>query len=167
MLRGKSRFSVVKVFVFTLGLCISAYGQTTHNVMLSGMSFTPPDLTIQVGDTVRWEWLDGSHNVESGIIVSGVGVPDGIFRSGDPTLVVGTTFDMTFDQAFLDANPMLDDEYPYYCIVHAFFKMAGTITVEGPNVPTVSQWGLIIMVIVIAGAGTLLIFRNKTKHRVA
>lgn len=162
MFRGKSHFSVIKVIVFTLGLSISAYGQTTHNVTLSGMSFTPPDLTIQVGDTVHWEWLDGVHNVESGTIVSGAGVHDNIFRSGDPASAL--TYDLTFDQAFLDANPVGGDLYTYYCIVHAFGGMAGTITVEATvEVPTVSQWGMIVMVLVIISAGTLLIFQKSRR----
>ena len=38
-------------------------------------------------------------------------------------------FEVTFDQAFLDAKPITNDVYPYYCSVHFFFGMTGTITV--------------------------------------
>jgi len=101
----------------------------THDVDVGpGFSFVPADVTIQVGDTVRWTWIGGNHNVESGEN----GNHDGNFRSGDPTSVVGTTYELTFDQQFLDDNPMPNNEYPYYCIVHVGVNMAGTITVETP-----------------------------------
>lgn len=114
---------------FTLVSPLGANAQTTHNVELEGMSFTPADITIEVGDAVHWLWISGFHNVESGIIVSGAGVPDGSFRSGNPTLTAGTTFNVTFDRAFLSANPMPGNAYTYYCIVHASFAMAGTVAV--------------------------------------
>lgn len=92
------------------------------------MIFSPADIVIDVGDTVHWEWAGGLHNVESGVD----SVHDGIFRSGDPTDVVGFTFEVTFDQAFLDGNPMPGGVYPYYCIVHeALFDMIGSVTVVG------------------------------------
>jgi glucose/arabinose dehydrogenase/plastocyanin len=91
-----------------------------------GFIFDPADITIQVGDTVHWVWRGGFHNVESGV----GGIHDGNFRSGNPTSVIGTTFDVTFDQAFLDENPMPDDYYPYYCAPHESFGMIGSVQVE-------------------------------------
>lgn len=105
----------------------AAAGATTHTVELVGFEFIPRDLVIDVGDTVHWVWVTGFHNVESGTIVAGTGVPDGNFLSGNPTS--GVTFDLVFDQAMLDANPMPGNIYVYYCVVHAGLNMAGTITV--------------------------------------
>ncbi len=102
--------------------------QTTHSVDVGpGFVFTPPDVTIDVGDTIRWTWMGGFHNVESGV----GGNHDGNFRSGDPTSVDGTTFELTYDQAFLDAHSMPANTYPYYCIVHVDLNMHGTVTVIG------------------------------------
>ena len=103
--------------------------QTVHTIELSGMRFTPPAIDINIGDTVRWRWVSGFHNVESGTIVSGTGVADGNFRSGNPTGTAGTIFDLVFDQAFINAHPMSNNVYPYYCIVHAFSNMAGVVSV--------------------------------------
>ena len=104
--------------------------QTVHTVELDGILFLPPDITIEVGDTVHWVWVSGFHNVESGTIdLIGNGIHDGNFISGAPTLTVSTTYDLTFDQTFLDARLMPDNVYPYYCVVHAFVDMDGTITV--------------------------------------
>ena len=126
------RWSIfVGVTLVLLTLAASAAPAATITVQLVGFTFVEQDITIEVGDTVHWEWVSALHfhNVESGVVVSGAGVHDGMFRSGDPTSVVGTTYDLVFDQAFLDAHPIAGNEYPYYCIVHTFFDMVGTVTV--------------------------------------
>ena len=104
----------------------AARAQTTHVVELSGLSFEPSDLTVCVGDTVEWHWLTGLHNVESGQGAS----HDGIFRSGDPEGPQGQIFRVTFDAAFLAANPVLADEYSYYCFIHTGFGMTGVVRVS-------------------------------------
>ena len=132
--------------------------------MLDGLLFLPADITIDRGDTVHWEWVSGDHNVESGVIDAGAGVPDGNFRSGDPTAVVGNSFDLVFDQAFLGANPMPGNVYPYYCIIHANVNMAGTITVEvppPPDVPAASTWGLVLMSLTLLSGGTVVLARKR------
>lgn len=106
-----------------------ARAQTIHQVDLVGFQFIPPNLTIEVGDTVHWVWISGFHNVESGEIVGGAGVHDGRFRSGAPSSIVGTTFDFAFDDAFLVATPADGNIYPYFCIVHAGLGMSGKVTV--------------------------------------
>ncbi len=158
VMRGFLRFAAAAAI--GLGVATTANAQTTHNVDLTGFVFVPADITIQVGDTVRWTWLDGLHNVESGIINAGVGVPDGNFRSGDPTGIMGT-YEVMFDQAFLNANPMAGDIYPYYCIVHVAVDMAGTVTVEPVPVPTVSEWGLAAMTLLVLAAETITITRQR------
>ena len=114
----------------TFGAAGDALG-VTHDVDVGlGFVFSPANLAIQLGDTVRWTWQpDGLfHNVESGV----GGIHDGNFRSGNAVAVAGTTFSVTFDQAFLGANPMPGNAYPYYCIVHVAINMVGTITVNVP-----------------------------------
>lgn len=101
--------------------------QSTHVVNLLGSSFSETDLAIAPGDTVRWDWISGLHNVESGV----GGVHDGIFRSGDPT-TAPSTFSVTFDAAFLAANPVPGKVYDYFCVVHGDFGMTGQVTVEVP-----------------------------------
>lgn len=151
-----SRHSLIGVFLLAAAV---AEAQTTHNVDLDGFSFIPADIAIEIGDTVHWVWVSGNHNVESGVITGGVGVPDGNFISGAPTLVVGTTFDVTFNQAFLDAKPMSGNVYPYYCVIHAGVNMAGTITVVDP-IPTVSEWGLAALGLLLLIAGSVLVVQR-------
>lgn len=137
----------------------AVHAQTTHDVDLSGFLFIPADITIETGDTVHWIWVSGTHNVESGVIAGGVGVPDANFISGAPTADVGTTYDLTFDQAFLDAKPMPGNLYPYYCVIHTGVDMAGTVKVVDP-IPTVSEWGLAAMCLMLLSAGSVLAVRR-------
>lgn len=97
----------------------------THSVQVSSDFFSPSNLVIGEGDTVEWMFVRGIHNVESGT----GGVHDGNFNSGTPGSV--TSFDVTFDSAYLAAHPEPGNVYPYYCELHEFFGMTGTVTVQG------------------------------------
>lgn len=148
----------------TLSLGAStALGQTTHNVTLSGFVFTPADITVDLGDTVHWEWVSGTHNVVSGTVDGGTGTSDGNFESGLPIGVIGTTFDLVVDQAFLDASPMPGDVYPYYCDPHAGLGMVGSITIA-PPIPAASDWGLVALTLLVMTAGTVVLSRGRTRH---
>jgi plastocyanin len=110
--------------------------QTTHFVDNGpGFDFAPSALTIEVGDTVTWVWQGGLHSVYS----STDGFPNGIFGSGTVTDVVGHTFSVTFDQAFLAANPLPGSVYEYICTIHASFGQQGTVTVQ--QSPAVTEYG--------------------------
>jgi plastocyanin len=114
----------------------AAQAQITHQVDLFSVSFSPSVLNINVGDTVQWNWVVGVHNVVSGLN----GTPNGIFNSGDP-VVVTQPFEVTFDQAFLDANPVPNNRYDYYCIVH-LPAMTGRVVVNVPTVaPQIEEYG--------------------------
>ena len=108
--------------------------QVTHDVLVDGFSFTPANSTIDVGDTVRWTWGLGLHDVESGM----GGVPDFIFDSGVPVLGP-LVFEVTFDAAFLAANPVAGDLYDYYCTIHVPFGMFGSVQVNSG--PTITPYG--------------------------
>ncbi len=116
-----------------LGATVAAVNaETIHEVQVGpGFSFNPAQITIEAGDTVRWVWAGGEHNVVSGVD----GDPDGNFDSGLPADDPGLTFEVTFDQQFLDDNPMPDNIYPYYCDPHLLFGMVGDVTVEVPVAP--------------------------------
>ena len=86
-------------------------GQTLRHVQVGpGPVFSPMTMTIETGDAVRWTWAGGTHNVVSG---SG-GVADGVFDSGAPTGVSGTTFTVPFDTAMMNAFPKYQGRYDYF-----------------------------------------------------
>jgi len=113
----------------------------------AGTSFTPADVTIEVGDTVTWMALQSGvgHNVEQSessvaIIYDGSG-----FRSGDQGDV--DTFQHTFNTPGF---------YYYICEPHVALDMRGTVTVEGAALPTASPLSLVLSMTAIAAAAILL-----------
>ena len=129
----------------SLALCAGALlflsgnslAQTTHQVELIGNTFVPADLSICEGDTVEWVWVQGFHNVESGKN----GSHDGIFLSGPPALAPQPSFSVTFDTAFLTANPVANDAYDYFCVVHQTLGMEGTIRIANTGSATQRNGG--------------------------
>ncbi|RPI69306.1 MAG: T9SS C-terminal target domain-containing protein [Ignavibacteriales bacterium] len=90
--------------------------QTTHEVALVGMSFSPKELTIEVNDAVKWTNNGGLHNVVA---------DDNSFTSGATSTSIWE-FTHTFDAVGV---------YGYYCSEHGSpgSGMFGTITVESPT----------------------------------
>jgi plastocyanin len=93
-------------------------GATTHLVIVGvpTNAFDPAVLTIQVGDTVRWENRAGNHNVWA---------LDGSFSSG-PVSSDAWTYLHTFTSA---------GTWNYLCVQHANV-MKGTIIVEPADEPS-------------------------------
>jgi plastocyanin len=97
---------------------VPGISQTLHVVVSSGMTFTPPDLTINVGDTVRWENQSGFHNVVA---------DDGSFTNGP-----ASTSAWTYDRVFTTVG-----DFRYYCVIHGGpggVGMSGIIRVINPAV---------------------------------
>ncbi len=86
----------------------------------NGQSNMDIDLTIRPGDTVRWVWVSGRHNVVSGF----PGDPDeGVeFNSGDPSFPP-----MEFSHTFTN-----DGLFGYHCQVHEGLGMISQIKVVCP-----------------------------------
>lgn len=101
----------------------------THTVVVGPnftFTFSPDNLTIQVGETVEWTWASGGHNVVSGN--SSDCTADDRFCSPEdsncaqtPTSSQGAVYSHTFTAA---------GAFPYFCSVHCGFGMAGMITVR-------------------------------------
>ncbi len=118
----------VSVAILAVLLAPAVFAQTVHDVDVGpGFNFTPALLGIQVGDIVRWTWLTEGHNVVSGDMF---GIPTGIFSSGSPA-DPPNSFEVTFDAAFVMANPVVGFDYFYFCQPHVGFGMTGCISVEG------------------------------------
>ncbi len=86
-----------------------------NDVGMVGTSFTPADLTVEVGTTVTWVNQSGMvHTVTSGTD----GEHDGVFNSGDVN--PGGEYSYTFNET---------GTYPYFCIPHVQENMTGVIEV--------------------------------------
>jgi plastocyanin len=101
---------------------VAAPGATFTVNMVSGNRFSPPNLTINVGDTVKWVNTDFvAHDTVSGTN----GVPAGVWKSA--LLARGSSFSFTFN--------VPTGYYGYYCTPHWALGMVGSITVVPANVP--------------------------------
>lgn len=88
---------------------LSTLAQTTHDVTVGNNFFSPANLTIQVGDTVRWT------NAADG------GPPHDVTGNGFASVTAESfVFTHTFTQA---------GTFNYVCTVHS--SMTGSITVQG------------------------------------
>ena len=103
-----------------LAFVLYAQAQTTHEVTVQSNTFTPADLTIEVGDIVEWTNIGGSHNVK-GTLVTYPNNPEEFGNS----VGAGWTYSFTFTTAGF---------YDYQCDPHVGFGMIGTITVIDPAV---------------------------------
>ncbi len=77
------------------------------------ITFSPAELTVEVGDSVQWTVTGSRHTTTSGP----PGVPDGIWDS--PEMRLSQSFTNVFNEV---------GEFPYYCRIHGS-AMTGTITV--------------------------------------
>ena len=145
--RIRPKVCLAVVVLAALGVPASVHAET-FEITLAGFSYwydgvenMDIELAIDPGDTIRWVWVDGFHNVVSGF-------PDDpdtgeLFFSGDPTSEPGTIFEFTFDDPGV---------YGYHCQPHEALGMASSITVT----PEPSSIALLAIC-----AGSLLRFRRN------
>lgn len=107
----RNRLVIVCLFILNP---LSALAQTTHVVQVGDYFFDPKHITIQAGDTVRWE-NPGSENFHS------VLADDFSFSSG------GVSAFFTFEHTFTKGGVIA-----YHCPPHwTQHDMEGTVTVQG------------------------------------
>jgi plastocyanin len=122
---------------------LDAAAPSTVHVSVTDFSYSA-NVTINVGDTVQWNWAGGTHSVTS---VSGSA------ERYDSGLQTFGTFDHTF---------LLPGTYWYYCTLHGFdigngtaAGMSATVTVVAAPEP--GALGLAV------GAGALCLVRRRRR----
>jgi plastocyanin len=93
-----------------------------HIVHAGNYYFNPSTLNVSVGDTVRWQWDNGSHTTTSGVIPAGAAGWDHIINSSNQNFEYKVT---------------AIGLYNYVCTPHAGMGMVGTFTASAPA-PTLS-----------------------------
>ncbi len=91
--------------------------QTSHTVQVSNFQFSPMNVNITVGDTVKWQWVNGIHTTTS----------DSMTGSNHWDAPMDNT-DQTF--RFVITSPGI---HHYYCFYHQGTGMVGTITAVVPT----------------------------------
>ncbi|MCW8811204.1 MAG: T9SS type A sorting domain-containing protein [Ignavibacteriaceae bacterium] len=107
------------LFLFFLFVSISglSFAQTSHVVEVRNFVFVPETLSIAVGDTVVWQWIEGAHTTTSDS-TTGQNVWDELIDASHQVF------------RFVITAP---GNHGYYCIPHQGLGMVGTIvaTVSG------------------------------------
>lgn len=137
---GNMKFARYALLLGIFMLIPAAVSATEYFVSIVDFSFEPPALTINDGDIVTW--------TNNGAIIHTSTSNTGVWDSG--ILNPGNSFSFTFNGA---------GDYQYHCAIHT--TMTGTITVNPSNVPTLSEWGMILMGLLLIGAGTIAVIRKK------
>lgn len=78
-----------------------------------GNTFSPDNVSVQVGDTVRWVWTSGSHTTTSATIPVGAAAWDS---------------QLTSSVTQFDYKVTTEGLYNYVCTPHAAIGMIGTFT---------------------------------------
>jgi plastocyanin len=106
----RTGFSVLlSILFFTASAAI-------HEVMVSSNQFNPNSLNVNVGDTVRFMWMNGSHTTTS------VSIPVGAATWDSP---------MTSSVSQFDYKVTVAGSYGYKCTPHALGGMVGSFTASG------------------------------------
>ena len=112
----KVLLAVISVFIFAANA-----RSTTFTVTVQNFEFIPGNISVNVGDTVKWQWVNGNHTTTCDGVTPGTTLPPGAapwnatMSSGSPTFVYVIT---------------AAGNYNYVCIPHSP-GMAGTITASG------------------------------------
>ncbi len=115
------RFAICSVLFLAFGLVEEGRAQTTHVVQVFDNFFTPKDLHIQPGDTVRWDWMQGAHTITSGL---GAACPNAGVLFDAPSDAGQPSFAFTFDDA---------GKFDYFCRPHESLDMVGSVSVSALN----------------------------------
>ena len=90
---------------------------TIHEVLVSNGTFTPQDITIMLGDVIKWRQIEGSHNVNGNQDT----YPDNPASFGNGPAAPG---DWLYYYQFT-----MPGKYDYQCDPHVQFGMVGKVTV--------------------------------------
>jgi len=120
---SKSTAKIKSVLFLFLGLAISANlnAQNSYTINTVGNSFSPSSLTIDVGDTVIWNNIAGSHNINANQAT----FPNNPEGFGNGVAPAPWSFQWVFTMA---------GTYDYQCDPHAS-GMSGMITVNNSGCP--------------------------------
>jgi len=116
---------------------------TEYFVDIPGLLFSPQNITIQEGDIVTWT---NNHTVNHTSTSA-----DGGIEWDSGVIAPGGSFSLTFNTA---------GSYDYLCTIHT--AMTGNVTVEpAGNVPTLSEWGMIMLSLLLVLGGTFGVIRRR------
>jgi len=124
----------------------------THTVIVRDPfllpSYFPQGITINEGDTVRWQWSAENMDDHDVILGNPPDEPAAPYQNAavSPLGISGISFDITFDREFLNENPAPGNIYNYYCTPHWAADMIGVVSVMRSPKPfraTLTSWQVV------------------------
>jgi plastocyanin len=112
-----------KIFTLFLLCCAIAAKSTTWTVMNSGTTFTPANITINLGDDVNFV-LQQEHNSRE--------VSQSTWNMNGNTALPGG-FETPFGGGLVSSSKLTLGTHWYVCVPHASIGMKGTIIVKDPS----------------------------------
>ncbi|MEE9554677.1 MAG: IPTL-CTERM sorting domain-containing protein [candidate division Zixibacteria bacterium] len=137
---------IVKVLLLAIVISLLAVPvfATEHFVVIpNGGGFFPAIITIEQGDMVTWtnfDQISSPHNATS---------DDGLWDTG--SIPLGDSRSETLN---LPAG-----DYMYSCTFHEYEQ--GMITINALSIPTLDEWGMLLMGLLLLAVGTVAIVRSK------
>ncbi|HET8572443.1 MAG TPA: PKD domain-containing protein [Edaphocola sp.] len=129
----KDQYKKIPFYIMLLFTCCwsSQAFATIHVIDVggsSGISFVPSSLTVTLGDTIKWEWDNGSHTTTSTNIPAGAASWDEAINSSN----------LSFTYV-----PTVPGDYDYKCTPHASLGMVGSFSVicAGLGQPAITPSG--------------------------
>jgi len=107
--------------VILIAVTVNNYSATT--IQAGGFSFTPNSVTVNVGDTINFVWINGTHTTTS------VSVPANAVAWDAPLDNIHTSFTYVV---------MAPGTYNFQCNFHVLMGMTGTIIVNPTGIIPVS-----------------------------
>ncbi len=70
---------ILKIFIipFIILSLNSSVKSTTISIAVGNNFFSPSNVTVSVGDTIRWQWIGGSHTTSCDGVLPGTSLPPG------------------------------------------------------------------------------------------
>ncbi|MDQ3021504.1 MAG: T9SS type A sorting domain-containing protein [Bacteroidota bacterium] len=127
-MKTKKIQSLVLGLIVMISISSSKSFSTIHNVTVANFSFTPSNINVTVGDTIKWNWVSGGHtttcNGTSGSTrPTGAAAWDAGINNGSPTFSYIIT---------------VAGSYHYVCLPHAP-DMAGNINAEPSSISQLTE----------------------------
>jgi plastocyanin len=127
------KFTIRGSFIFLGILFLSSTSFcTNHTVNVQSYSFTPGTVNASVGDTITWQWVNGSHTTTCNGTAPGTSLPPGAAAWDSPINSTTTTYSYVITVA---------GEYDYVCVFHYPTMPAGIIMASPLPVELVSFTG--------------------------
>ena len=111
------KFKVLLFLLLLFSIPVFTLAQTAHVVEVKDFEFVPETLNISVGDTVVWQWIEGSHTTTSDS-TTGQNVWDEVIDASHQVFRFVIT---------------IPGNHGYYCRPHKNIGMVGTIIASPVN----------------------------------